>query len=403
MASSIASWAHEASEQFGEAISFASPEAETLLASPADVQQISKVLAFANARGLTVVPVGGGTKQQWGRGAAPHVYLSLARLDRVIEHPWQDLTCTVQAGCVWSTLQQTLAMHGQFVALDPLFPDRATVGGIVASNDSGPLRLRYGGLRDLVIGMTLVLADGTIAKTGGKVVKNVAGYDLAKLLTGSLGTLGVITEINFRLHSLPQHLRRFSVTAPQASRLSSLVASIRASHLLVQTLQITCQGETCRMSIVLDTHPAARQEELLSRMVVADGLTMEEISACAGIVRETLFHADSTVLKIASLPAQVCETVDQLQQASPAVEVESVSQAHGLHWVAMRGTSENVMQAIHRLRSGMLHPESTISVLQMAPGVDVRAFEIAEPVSKVMQAIKRQFDPGNIFSAGKFF
>jgi glycolate oxidase FAD binding subunit len=157
------------------------------------------------------------------------------------------------------------------------------------------------------------------------------------------------------------------------------------------------------MSIVLDTHPAARQEELLSRMVVAEGLTLEEISACAGIAREALFHADSTVLKIASLPSQVCETVDLLQQASPAVEVESVSQAHGLHWVAMRGTSENVMQAIHRLRSGVLHPESTISVLQMAHGVDARAFEIAEPVSKVMQAIKRQFDPENILGPGKFF
>jgi glycolate oxidase FAD binding subunit len=403
MHSFVESWVREATAHFGETVSAASPNAESVLASPIDVEQVSKILAFANDRRLSVVPVGGGTKQQWGRGAAPHIYLSLARLDRVIEHPWQDLTCTVQAGCAWSKLQQALAMHGQFVGLDPLFPERATVGGIIASNDSGALRLRYGGLRDLVIGMTLVLADGTIARTGGKVVKNVAGYDLAKLLTGSLGTLAVITEINFRLHSLPHHLRRFSVSAPQASRFSSLLASIRASHLLAQTLQITCKPEISRMSIVLDAHAAAHQEELLSRMAADEGLRMEEMPASSDMERDALFQADATVLKIATVPAQVCETVDLLQQVSPSLQVESVSQAHGLHTVALRGPSASVMEAIHRIRLGMLHPESTISVLQMAPGVDVKALEIPAPALNVMQAIKRQFDPENILGPGKFF
>jgi glycolate oxidase FAD binding subunit len=403
MHSFVESWVHEATAQFGETVSIASPDAEALFASPVDAEQVSKILAFANDRRLSVVPVGGGTKQQWGRGAAPHIYLSLARLDRVIEHPWQDLTCTVQAGCIWSKLQQVLAMHGQFVALDPLFPERATVGGIIASNDSGALRLRYGGLRDLVIGMTLVLADGTITKTGGKVVKNVAGYDLAKLLTGSLGTLAVITEVNFRLHSLPQHLRRFSVTAPQTLRFSSLLASIRESHLLAQTLQITRQPEISRMSIVLDAHPAAHQEELLSRMVAVEGLSMEEMPASSDMERDALFRADATILKVSTMPAQVCETVDLLQQVSPAVEVESVSQGHGLHNVALRGPSASVTEAIHRIRSGMLNPESTISVLQMAPGVDVKTFEIQAPALQVMQAIKQQFDPENILAPGKFF
>ena len=106
------------------------------------------------------------------------------------------------------------------VALDPLWPERATVGGIVATNDSGPLRLQYGSLRDLIIGMTIVLADGTIAKTGGKVVKNVAGYDLHKLMTGSFGTLGVITEVNFRLHPAEQYARTLT-DRPDADHLPS--------------------------------------------------------------------------------------------------------------------------------------------------------------------------------------
>ena len=101
------------------------------------------------------------------------------------------MTCTVEAGCTWAAMQAALARHGQMVALDPLWPEKATVGGVVATNDSGCFRLKYGGLRDLIIGMTIVLADGTIAKTGGKVVKNVAGYDLHKLMTGAFGTLGV--------------------------------------------------------------------------------------------------------------------------------------------------------------------------------------------------------------------
>ena len=106
------------------------------------------------------------------------------------DHAWQDMTCTVEAGCPWAAMQVGTRRHGQMVALDPLWPDRATVGGIVACNDSGALRLKFGGLRDLIIGMTIVLADGTIAKSGGKVVKNVAGYDLHKLMTGSFRHAG---------------------------------------------------------------------------------------------------------------------------------------------------------------------------------------------------------------------
>src|ERR1035441_10092832 len=121
-----------------------------------------------------------------------------------------DMTATVEAGCTFQQLQQTLAEHGQRLALDPLWPDQATIGGILATNESGPLRIRFGSLRDLVIGITLALPDGTLAKSGGKVVKNVAGYDLPKLATGSLGTLGIITQAIFRLHPVPRESRTLS-------------------------------------------------------------------------------------------------------------------------------------------------------------------------------------------------
>ena len=194
----------------------------TIAVAPANAEQVSAILRFANENSLAVTPCGGGTKQDWGKAAnpalgstlIPALILETRRLDTLRDHTWQDMTATVEAGCRWSAMQSALARHGQFVALDPLWPDRATVGGIVAANDSGPLRLKYGSLRDLIIGMTIVLADGTIARTGGKVVKNVAGYDLHKLMTGAFGTLGIITEVTFRLHSVPRHTRSFTVTSP---------------------------------------------------------------------------------------------------------------------------------------------------------------------------------------------
>jgi glycolate oxidase FAD binding subunit len=163
---------------------------ETVIVSPADVLQISNVLSFANANGIVVTPAGNGTKLNWGNPVNAGIRLDLKRMKSLREHPWQDMTCTVEAGCTWSAMQVELARHGQTVALDPLWPATATVGGVVATNDGGALRLKYGGLRDLIIGMTIVLADGTIAKTGGKVVKNVAGYDLHKLMTGGFWHAG---------------------------------------------------------------------------------------------------------------------------------------------------------------------------------------------------------------------
>src|SRR5437763_1191827 len=168
---------------------------------PGSVDEVATLLRDASRDGLAVIPRGGGTKLDWGRPPRrADLVLSTVRLDRVLEHAWGDMTATVEAGCTVARLQHALAEHGQRLACDPLWPERATIGGILAASDNGPLRARFGALRDLIIGVTLVLADGTVAKSGGKVVKNVAGYDLPKLATGSFGTLAVITQAVFRLH-----------------------------------------------------------------------------------------------------------------------------------------------------------------------------------------------------------
>jgi len=192
----------------GDRVAGVQPEA---VFEPDSEKELAAALHCADAAGLSVVPRGGGTKTSWGNPPIrADLILSMARLNRVIEHAWADLTVSVEAGCTFQQLQNALAQHGQRIAVDPLWPERATIGGILSTNDSGTLRIRYGGLRDLIIGMTIALPDGTLASSGGKVVKNVAGYDLPKLATGALGTLGVITRAVFRLHPLPHNLRSFT-------------------------------------------------------------------------------------------------------------------------------------------------------------------------------------------------
>src|ERR1700760_3280595 len=209
-----------------------------IFVAPGNTEEVAAVLRLANENGCSVGVWGGGTKQGWGYPVAPVLVLEMHRLNALREHTWQDMTCSVEAGCTWASLQSGLAQHGQCVALDPLWPEQATVGGIVATNDSGALRLKYGGLRDLIIGMTIVLADGTIAKTGGKVVKNVAGYDLHKLMIGAFGTLGVVTSVNFRLHSLARSAVSLSVSSASAEPLGRLMMTLLHGQMNLVAMQL---------------------------------------------------------------------------------------------------------------------------------------------------------------------
>src|SRR5215204_3333528 len=183
----------------------------SFVAEPGSVEETSELLRFAADEGLAVCPRGGGTKSSLGNPPRElDLVLSTARMVDVIEYVPGDQVVRVQAGIRLQDLQERLAESDQMLAIDP--PEKgATIGGIVAANSSGPRRYRYGTIRDLIIGITVVLHDGTVAKAGSKVVKNVAGYDLSKLFTGSLGTLGIIATANFRLHPRPEASRTVAV------------------------------------------------------------------------------------------------------------------------------------------------------------------------------------------------
>ncbi len=366
---------------------------------PANTQQISQVLRFANENHLAITPVGGGTKQSWGNPVQPSIYLSLTRLNRVVEHPWQDLTCTVQAGCTWQQLQQTLGQHGQFVALDPLWLERATVGGILATNDSGALRHRYGSLRDLVIGMTLVLADGTVARSGGKVVKNVAGYDLCKLVTGSFGTLAVVTEATFRLHPLPQHTQTFTVSAPQAAHLAPLMQTIRASHLLTQALQLRGGTDGFHLDIQLNAHPEARQSEILAQMAQQSGSFVSgNISDGVWQARETLFsNKEALILKVGILPTDIAQIADEIIRLGGVV----VAQAIGIIYAAF----PHIGRDHSPLGSLSAYTDSGSMVVLQTPSnppADSMPPWGAKDPHTLMQAVKHQFDPDQTLNPGRF-
>ena len=241
------------------AIDGISPQAVVL---PTSTHEIQEVLGYAVDSGLSVIPAGSGTKL--GVGNPPEgidLILSTSRLDQVLEYEPADLTVTVEAGIQLAALQAKLAEHGQYLPLDPPYADRCTIGGITATNASGPSRLRFGSARDLVLGMRVVQSSGTVVKSGGKVVKNVAGYDLNKLYLGSFGTLGVIAEVSLKLQPLPEIERNILLTFVDIGEAVNVASEISASQLLPTFLNLFVNGapltdspEPCLL-IGLDGHP----------------------------------------------------------------------------------------------------------------------------------------------------
>ena len=198
--------------------------------APCSVDEAAAAMTDAARRGLRLQFVGGGTKPP-PRRAPTDAVLRTGKMQRILEYAPADMVLVCEAGVTLSQLQAASRQHGQMLALDPPLPERATVGGVVASGAFGPRRARYGAVRDLILGVTLVRADGVVARGGGKVVKNVAGFDLPKVACGSLGTLGLIATATFRLHPLPDARATALVTRAPGAKVATIVASMRDAQL----------------------------------------------------------------------------------------------------------------------------------------------------------------------------
>src|SRR5216684_3165558 len=383
-----------------------------LVLVPGSESDLADAFRLVSDAGLAVVPRGGGTKLCWGNPPSrADVVFSTARLNEVTEHAWADLTASVGAGCTIQTLQETLAQHGQRLALDPLWPAKATVGGVLSANDSGSLRLRFGALRDLVIGVTLALPDGTLASSGGKVVKNVAGYDLPKLATGAFGTLGVITRAFFRLHPLPKETRTISCVTGDVPEAHRLVLAIQNSKLAHSALQICCGAEMQpRVDVLFEGSEAGLTAQVEQVKVMMGAAAISDAGGDVWSARQEICSAgkrgetEFAVVKFGSLSAQMAETIETIARLSrPDVRWKVAAQATGIGWARLDGDAQAMESALREFRAGLERGGGSLVTAHRAAGMSaLDAWGKAGDALPLMNAVKRQFDPQGILNPGRF-
>jgi glycolate oxidase FAD binding subunit len=382
-----------------------------LVLKPANEQQLAAVLRLANDRSLAAVPRGGGTKLSWGNPPSrADVILSTAGLDKIIEHPWADLTVSVEAGCTIQKLQSALAQHGQRLALDPLWPAHATIGGVLATNDSGALRLRFGALRDLIIGVTLALPDGTLASSGGKVVKNVAGYDLPKLVTGALGTLAVITRAVFRLHPLPRNAKSLSISGCNLDEMQQLVLAVQDSKLAHTALQVRIAEDREPVVDILfeGTEAGIAAQESRLRELARPSPTTDAPSTVWAASQELWSSrgpASAAVAKITALPASIACAIEFLQRTtnSHKAKWKLTLQATGIGWLRLEAAPQNLHAVLSDLRFALERDGGSLALFghpASMPCLD--AWGKPGDALPLMRAVKNQFDPKNTLNPGRF-
>ena len=378
---------------------------------PGNPEEVARALKIATAAGLRVIPRGGATQMGWGnppRGG--DLILSTHRLNRVVEHAWGDMTATVEAGCTFQQVQQTLAEHGQRLALDPLWPDQSTIGGILATNDSGPLRIRFGSLRDLVIGVTLALPDGTLAKSGGKVVKNVAGYDLPKLATGSLGTLGIITQANFRLHPIPRETRTLSFSNADNGSMNALVLAIQDCNMVPTGVQVRAASSSLpEVDLRFEGTAAGCEAQIEQTLRIASGARRIESPANVWNARSEIWSgADpSVVCKFSLLPSDLGNFLNSIRKASEPLQWpwRLVAQAVGVGYLRLEGNDTGaLLNALQDLRKNLETRGGSLAILRCPLEIKSKmdVWGSAGDALALMRNIKAQFDPTGVLNPGRF-
>ena len=384
---------------------------------PGSVEEVSALLALASDEGIAVTPWGGGTKI--AIGAPPKrlgLVLGLRRLNRLLEHEPGDLTATAQAGITLDALQGRLAARGQWLSLDPAFGEQATLGGILAANASGPRRHLYGTARDLLIGVTVVAADGSVVKGGGKVVKNVAGYDLPKLYIGSFGTLGIIVEATVKLRPRPDNDRlvltsdlipsAVELLDGEALRGVGLAPGVETGGALLLGFdgmreQVEWQCEEARR-LLAGAGPVAQRV-----------LEAEARDAAWRSVRELggrVFPEAAAQLRLVVLPSQVAEVIEHAGAAAQRAGLRAAFGAHaavGIVTAVLAGGSESAQPVIAALREWreLVRAAGGHAVLERAPLAVKEQVAVWDPPGaalRIMERIKTQLDPKGILNPGRF-
>jgi glycolate oxidase FAD binding subunit len=377
---------------------------------PDSAESVGRVLEWASRDKLCVMVRGSGTKMDCGIPPRQiDILMSMTRLNAVVAHRHGDLTATIQAGAKLSDVNRALSQHGQWIPLDPPSADRATIGGVVATNDSGPRRHRYGAPRDLIIGVEFARADGRLAKGGGIVVKNVAGYDLPRLLTGSFGSLGVIITATFKLYPLTTASRTLVVEPSTAAELGDLAVKISGSHLTPTALEFATHP--LRLIIRFESIEAsvAQQSETASKLLAESGYEVRTFSGSA----EEQFWQNHTrladddrgaLLKVSVLPTELAETLAVIERLAGKRGYVAAGRA-GAGVFLLRITEEVQLQkrVIDGLRDALQIGRGSAVVTKCSPELRSHV-DVWGPIGdglSLMKAVKQQFDPAGILSPGR--
>lgn len=392
--------------------------APSIVVAPRDAAGFAAALRWAQSAGLSVVARGRGTKDAWGRRPRPvDVLLSLARMDRVRAHAAADLTATVEAGARLSDVNHALRAQGQRLPLDPPHGSEATIGGILATNDTGPLRHRYGTPRDLVLGMTVATSHGELACSGGRVVKNVAGYDIARLMAGSHGSLAVILDATFKL-------------VPVASTTRTLAAGLRRPADVVRVIDRLrdrqCEPEAFEMRV---SQPAAASDGARATVLIRfasvapavdDGI--DAARACAdeaGATTTTVLEEDAearawadhrhapreradVVLRASWRPAALEDAAAALARATAGLRCEWTGRAVvGSGEIGLMGDHDDIPRAVDALRSSPAFDHVVIVESPAAVRERVDVWQTSTARAAIWRALKQACDPTDTLNAGR--
>jgi glycolate oxidase FAD binding subunit len=389
-----------------------------VVVEPAHEEAVAATLAFANDEGHPVLVRGGGT--HLGLGAPPcggDILLSLCRLSAVVEHNPGDITATLQAGLALSEAQRALGTARQWLALDPDVAVDATIGGIVATNATGSRRLRYGGVRDQIIGVRVALADGTLISGGGKVVKNVAGYDLPKLFTGSLGTLGVVVAATFRLYPLPAASATV-LAEGDTTTLCALVVRVLATQLTPTALDVvgaSGEGAACRLLARFDSTPEAVADQATQLIALAHAAGLESARTLADAeadhawgesVAPSAAELPAFLLKASLLPTDVAPWLAVLAAHAATAGLTTRWRAHaghGIVYARLAGRQPALVDALAPLRTAAAERHGSV-VVQDVPADLAARLDIwgPSPALAVMRRLKASFDPRGTLNPGRF-
>ena len=425
--SGILSEAHVADYTFDGHI----PKAVVL---PASVQEIQDILQFAIKRNLSVMPAGAGTKL--GIGNLPQkvdILLATTRLNSVVEYEPADLTVTVEAGIRLAALQAVLAQHRQYLALDPPAADRCTLGGIVATNASGSLRLRHGAARNQVLGLRVVHANGTVVKSGGKVVKNVAGYDLNKLYIGAFGTLGIITEVTLKLSPIPAYEAILVADFQNVQSAIDTGLSIIGSQILPMFVNLSINADF--VDITMDNATDTKRPTLVVGFGGDPETVAWQLTECQGIMeqnaalgvtitegesrarlQETIreFPATDTepervIAKLNLKRTGIAEFAAQIMDESWARDVQVMALlGSGILYLSIPVTSDTdfkvLANTLTQLRQSAMEARGNL-IVEAAPPKIKQHIDVWGPVGDtlgLMKQVKDRFDARGLLNPGRF-